>query len=76
MLELSVNKDHDGLGYNSQNLKKQTPIAIEGQVLPLLDFFSSARYLLNGYIYALEEDGIDEEEGVVYKKDEGRGLTN
>lgn len=30
MLELLVNKDRAGLGYNSQNLRKQTLIAIEG----------------------------------------------
>lgn len=34
ILEIPVNKDRVSLGCNSQNLKKQAPIVVEGQVLP------------------------------------------
>lgn len=68
MLELSVNKDRAILGYNSQNLREQMLIDVEGQVLPFLDFFSSGRHLVDGHIYALEEDGVVEEKRLIYKK--------
>lgn len=41
LLEFPVNKDCAGLGYHSQNLKKQVPNDEEGQVLPLSDIFAS-----------------------------------
>lgn len=71
ILELPVNKDHTGLRYNSQNLRKQSPIVVEGQMPPFSDFFSSVRHLRDDHVYVMEEDGIDEEEGLVYKKIEG-----
>lgn len=46
MLEMSVNKDISGLGYNSQDLKKAMLMAVNAQVLPLSDFFLSADHLL------------------------------
>lgn len=78
VLNLPTNKDCAGLGYNSQNLKKQVPKVVEGCVLPLSDFFESARHLVDGHICALEEEGfgITMEEGLVYKKIEGHELTN
>ncbi|XP_050916461.1 uncharacterized protein LOC127131593 [Lathyrus oleraceus] len=45
LLELPANKDHTGLGYNSQNLKKPAPIATRGSVLPLSENFSSVGYV-------------------------------
>lgn len=34
ILEIPVNKDCVGLGYNSQNLKKQAPIVAKGKYFP------------------------------------------
>lgn len=67
MLELPNNKDHSGLGFNSQDLKKPMSIAIKGQVLPLSDFLSSIRYLVDGHICALEEYDEVKEEGLIYQ---------
>lgn len=53
-LELPINKDRSGLGYNFQDLKKSTPMAIKGQVLPLSDFFSSVGHLVDGHICDLK----------------------
>lgn len=66
------------MGYNSQNLKKQVPKVVEGRVLPLSDFFSSVRHLVDGQIRALGEEGVTivVEEGLVYKKVEGLELAN
>lgn len=58
MLGLPNNKDHLELGYNSQNLKKMPPIAKEGQVLPLLEYFSSVSHLVDGHVCALEEEDV------------------
>lgn len=76
MLKLSITKDRSVLGNNFQDLKKQTPIAEEGKMLPLSYSFSSVEHLVDGHIFALEEDGIVEEEGLIYKKIEGSGSTN
>lgn len=61
ILEIPINNDHTGLGYNSQNLKKQTPIGAKRKILPLSEFFSSVGHLVNGQIFALEEDGLVKE---------------
>lgn len=47
VLELPVNKDHVGLGYHSQNLKKLVPSTIEGQVLLLPVIFTSVGHLVD-----------------------------
>lgn len=74
ILELLNNKDRFGLGYNSQNLKKPTPIAEKGKVLPLSEYFPSVWHLVDDHICASEED-VEEEGGLVFKKTEGRGAT-
>lgn len=76
MLELPVNKYHSGSGYNVQDLKKPKLIVVEGKVIPLSHFFSSFRHLVNDHICTLEEDGKVKEEGLIYKKTEGRGAIN
>lgn len=76
MLELPLNKDRYGFGFSSHDLKKPTSMAIEGQVLPLSDCFSSIRHLVNGHICALEEDDEVEEEGLIYQRTEGRRATS
>ena len=50
-------------------------IIMEGQVLPLSYFFASVRHLVEWQVYVLEEDGVANEEGLVYKKKEGQELT-
>lgn len=76
ILDIPGNKDCAGLGYNSQNLKKQVPIAAKGKIFHLSKFFSSVGHLVDGRIYALEEEGATEKGGLVYQKDEGHELTN
>lgn len=68
LLEILNNKNCSRLGYNSEDLKKATPIAVKGQGLPLSDFFSSAKHLVDGHMRALEEDDELEEEGLIYQK--------
>ncbi|XP_050909309.1 uncharacterized protein LOC127123094 [Lathyrus oleraceus] len=77
LLELPANKDRTGLGYNSQNLKKPAPIATRGSVLPLSDNFSSAGYLDDNRICAVEEEEKEEEEddGLIFTKTDGNGAT-
>lgn len=76
MLEIPLNKDRAGLGYNSQNLKKRAPIAVKGKILPLSEFFSSDRHLVDGQICVMEEDIAVEKGGLVYRKAEDQELTN
>lgn len=78
VLELSVNKDRVGLGYHSQNLKKLVSNVVEGQVLQLPVIFTSVRHLADGQISVMEveEDGVTEEEGLLYPKKEDQKLTN
>lgn len=48
-----------------------------GTSAPIARFlFESARHLMDSHICALEEDGVTEERGLVYKKVEGQELTN
>ncbi|XP_050890912.1 uncharacterized protein LOC127096377 [Lathyrus oleraceus] len=70
LLELPANKDRTGLGYNSQNLKKPTPIAIRGSVLPLSENFSSAGYLDDNRTCAVEEEE-EEDDGLIFTKTDG-----
>ena len=74
MLELPANKDRTGLGYNSQNLKKPAPIATRGSVLPLSKNFSSAGYLDDNRICAVEEEE-EENVGLIFTKTDGKGAT-
>lgn len=53
MMELPNNKDRSGLGFNSQDLKKPIPIVMKGQVLCLLNYFSSVENLVDDHICAL-----------------------
>lgn len=80
VLELSVNKDHSGLGYYSQQttVTKTMPNIVEGQVLPLPDIFTSVRHLMDGKISVVEEkeDDVVDEVGLVYQKLEGQELAN
>lgn len=78
VLEFPINKDCSGLGYHSQTVKKPMPNAMEGQVLPLLDIFTSARHLVDGQISAMdeEEDGVANEVRLVYQRLEGQEMGN
>lgn len=73
-----MNKDHPGLGFHSQNMKKLMPKVVEGQVLLLSDIFVSAEHLIDGKICAVEDEGVSVvvEEGLVYQKMEGQNLIN
>lgn len=51
-------------------------MAVKGKMLPLSDFFSSLGHLIDGHIFSMGEDDKVEEEGLIYKKTEGRGATN
>lgn len=74
MLEIPHNKDHLGLGYNFQNLKKPAPIALKGSVLPLSEYFSSVSHLVDDHVCALEEDEEKDFE-LIFLKTEERGAT-
>ncbi|XP_050919089.1 uncharacterized protein LOC127136591 [Lathyrus oleraceus] len=74
LFELPANKDRTGLGYNSQNLKKPTPIATRGSVLPLSKNFSSASYLDDNSICAVEGDE-EEDVGLIFTEANGKGAT-
>lgn len=76
MLELPINKDNYGLGYNSQDLKKTTLMAVNGQVPPLSDFFSRTGHLVDGHICSLEEEDEVEEEVLIYNNIKGRGSNH
>lgn len=73
-----MNKDRSSLGYNSKNVKRFSPKAMEGCALPLSEIFASARHLIDGQICVLEEERVNVamKEGLVYKKVEGQELTN
>lgn len=77
-MDFPVNKDHFGLGYHSQNVKKLILNVVEGQILPLSEIFASSRHLIDWHIYAVEEEGVSvvDEEELVYKRMEGQELPN
>lgn len=72
LLDFPVNKDRSGLGYHSQPLivKKTMQNVMEGEMLPLSDIFTSARYLMDEKISVVEnkEDNVIDKEGLVYQK--------
>lgn len=74
ILELPANKDHTGLGYNSQNLKKPASIATNGSVLPLSENFTGDGYLDDNRICDVEEDE-EEDVGLIFTKTDGKGVT-
>lgn len=51
-------------------------IAEKGQVLPLSDYFSSVKHLINGNVCTLEADDETEDARLTFKKTGGRGATN
>lgn len=78
VLELPVNKEKPGLGYQSIHVAQQKiPISAEKQVLPLLDTFISARHLFEGKIVMVNDEfNIPEAECFVYKKAPVQVLSN
>lgn len=79
MLELPVKKDRYGLGYHSQQRapRKTTMNAVKGHVLPLPDTFTSARHLIAGQIYGVEDEGsVSDAICFVYRRTEGQEFNN
>lgn len=73
ILEFPVNKDHSGMGYHYENMKKIMPNVVKGQVLMLPNILTSVEHLVDGKITIVEEeeDGVSIGVGLVYKRLEG-----